>query len=88
MISLLDRIENIVGKGEDAGYLHFLLFPQCFQNASYTGSLKVVIVWKELNVDIFRLRTYISRRRHTTFSMGSFRYLYLPSIFDKYYFTD
>ena len=22
--------ENIVGKGENAGYKHFLLFPQCF----------------------------------------------------------
>ena len=24
-------IENIVGKEENAGYQHFLLFPQCFQ---------------------------------------------------------
>ena len=28
------RVENIVGKGENAGYQHFLLFPQFFQNAS------------------------------------------------------
>ena len=28
---VLERIENIVGKGENAGYQHFLLFPQCFQ---------------------------------------------------------
>ena len=41
----LERVENIVGKGENAGYQHFLLFPQCFQKASYTGSLKLVIVW-------------------------------------------
>ena len=27
MISLFDRIENIAGKGENAGYKHFLLFP-------------------------------------------------------------
>ena len=27
MISLVDSIENIVGKGEKAGYQHFLLFP-------------------------------------------------------------
>ena len=33
--------ENIVGKVENAGYQHFLLFPQCFQNASFLGSLKV-----------------------------------------------
>ena len=26
------RIKNIVGKGENAGYQHFLLFPQCFQS--------------------------------------------------------
>ena len=30
MISLLDRVENTVGKGENAGYQHFLLFPKCF----------------------------------------------------------
>ena len=32
------RVENIVGKGENAGYQHFLLFPQCFQKASLSGS--------------------------------------------------
>ena len=39
------RVENIVEKRENAGYQHFLLFPQCFQKVSHTGSLKVVIVW-------------------------------------------
>ena len=28
---VLGRVENNVGKGETAGYEHFLLFPQCFQ---------------------------------------------------------
>ena len=32
MIAVLDRVDNIVGKGENAGYQHFLLFPQCLQN--------------------------------------------------------
>ena len=45
MVSVLDGIENIVGKGENAGYQHFLLFPQCFQKLSFSGSLKVGIVW-------------------------------------------
>ena len=27
------RVENIVGKGENAGYQHFLLFPQYFQKS-------------------------------------------------------
>ena len=40
-----ERVENIVGKGENAGYQHFLLFPQCFPKAFLSGSLKVWIVW-------------------------------------------
>ena len=44
MISVSGLIENIVGKGENAGYQHFLLFPQCFQKASSSGSLKLGIV--------------------------------------------
>ena len=45
MISVFDRLKNIVGKGKNAGYQHFLLFPQCSQKASFLGSLKVGIVW-------------------------------------------
>ena len=30
MISVFNRVENLVGKGENAGYQHFFLFPQCF----------------------------------------------------------
>ena len=41
----LGRVENIVRKGENAGYQHFLVFSQCFQEASSLGSLKVGIVW-------------------------------------------
>ena len=26
-----ELFENIMGKGENAGHQHFLLFPQCFQ---------------------------------------------------------
>ena len=44
-ISLSDRIRNTVGKGENAVYLHFLLFPQCLPKPSFLGSLKVGIVW-------------------------------------------
>ena len=42
---VLGRVENIVGKGENAGYQHFLLFPQCFLKASFSGASKVGIVW-------------------------------------------
>ena len=41
---ILERIEKIVGKGENAGYQHFLLFPQCSQKPSFSGSLKVGLV--------------------------------------------
>ena len=37
----LERVENIVGKGENAGYQHFLLFSLCFQMASFSGLFKV-----------------------------------------------
>ena len=42
-------VENIVGKGENAGYQHFLLFPQYFQKASFSSSLKVGSVWYGVN---------------------------------------
>ena len=41
----LGMVENIAGKGENAGYKHFLLCPQCLQKASFHGSLKVGIMW-------------------------------------------
>ena len=34
--SILGRVENIVGQGENAGYQYFLLFSQCFQKASFS----------------------------------------------------
>ena len=41
------KVENIVGKGEKKnGYKHFLLFPHCYQEASFSRPLKVGIVWK------------------------------------------
>ena len=40
----LEWVENIAGKGENAGYQHFLLFPQCFQKPPFKRSLKVRLV--------------------------------------------
>ena len=45
IVSLLDRVENTVEKGENAGYQHFLLFPQCFPKPSSLESSKVGIAW-------------------------------------------
>ena len=46
---VLRRVENFVGKGENAEYQHFLLFPQCFQKPSHSRSLKVGTVWSRVN---------------------------------------
>ena len=43
-ISLYERVENYVGKGENAVYQHFLLFPQCFPKPSSLWLFKVRIV--------------------------------------------
>ena len=40
MIYVLDREENIVEKGENAGHQHFVLFPQCFQTAFMSKVIK------------------------------------------------
>ena len=40
-IFVFDRVENIVGKGENVGHQHFLLFPQYYHEAIYPGALKV-----------------------------------------------
>ena len=42
---ILGIVETFLGKGENAGYQHFLLFPKCFQKPPSSGSLKVRTVW-------------------------------------------
>ena len=49
---LAKRVENTVGKGEIARYEQFLLFPQCFQKACFSGASKGFIVWKWVKVRI------------------------------------
>ena len=39
-------VENTVGQGEIACYEQFLLVPQCFQKACFSGASKGVIVWE------------------------------------------
>ena len=46
IISVFDKFENIVGKGEIACTSKFLLFPLCFQKASFLDVSKGVIVWE------------------------------------------
>ena len=59
-ISLRDKLENTVGKEENAAYQHFLLFPQCFPKpssfGSLKGSLKVGFVWQRVKTPSSRTR--------------------------------
>ena len=50
--SAVGRIKNSVGKGENAGYQHFLLFPQCFQKDTFSESLNVETGGKGLKLRI------------------------------------
>ena len=51
--------KKIVGKGENAGYQHFLLLPRCVQKASYymyyTRLLEIVIVFSS---DFSKLKAF------------------------------
>ena len=50
-ISVFDKKENIVRKGENAGYQHFLLFSPCFKKPSFARSLKVGIMTATRSTD-------------------------------------
>ena len=41
----VEKGRNILGKGENAGHQHFLLFPQCFKKSTFSGTLEFGIVW-------------------------------------------
>ena len=44
-IPVFDRVENIVGKGENAGYQHLLLFPFLFSKYFFRFCEKLRLVW-------------------------------------------
>ena len=52
ILSVCDKVEDIMRKGKSAGYQHFLLFTQCFENASFPNASKGVIVWEWVNTDL------------------------------------
>ena len=84
MISVFVRVENIVRKGENAGYQHSLRFPQCFQKASFSRLLKVGIVWERVKLivlyhtnkilDMLKLRVFCRYRE----------YVYSAVVYQKY----
>ena len=47
-ISVGDMVENLVAKGENGGFQHFLHFPQCFQKAFSAVVLKFSLFVKDI----------------------------------------
>ena len=78
-------VENILGKGENAGYQHFLLFPQCFQEVSCARSLKVRIVLKRIKYGISGTTDEIVRY-HRSFTCIEYSNVSLEEIL--LFFTD
>ena len=69
---LSQLVENTVGKGEIARYEQFLLFPQCFQEACFSGASKGVIVWEWVNplqyskiIDLSKLKACAKEKINT-----------------------
>ena len=64
IISVFDGVENILEKGENADDQHFLLFPQCFEKASFPETSKGVIVWEWVNSLLVKkkIRLFLSKR--------------------------
>ena len=48
-------VENIVGKGENVGNQHFLLFPQCFQTTFSSEASKVTSMCSEIKIVVTTL---------------------------------
>ena len=46
------RVENTSGKGENARYEQFLLFPQCFQRTCTADMQKQGLVWERVNIHV------------------------------------
>ena len=53
---LSDRVENSVGKEENAGFQHFLLFPQCFERHLPCAIVKTQFVCKRINAQVKQIQ--------------------------------
>ena len=61
---LSKQVESTVGKGKTARYEQFLLFPQCFQKARFTGASKGVIVWEWVKLKYKKILTVLKFTEH------------------------
>ena len=49
----MDRVENIVAKGEIAHYNQIRILPQCFQKMSAAEASKGLCMWERVNNLVF-----------------------------------
>ena len=82
IISVVDRVENIVGKGENAGYQHFLLFLQCFEKAPFPDMSKGIIVWEwvKKNTQAFLQQCFCFHAAENTIHFFSLKCLFFVFI--------
>ena len=73
VISVIDKVENISFYHSTYLYKQFLIFPQCFQKASFEDASKGVIVWKWVkgSLSIF-CRAPVAFIRRNTVPVGHF----------------
>ena len=85
---ILGRVENIVGKGENAGYQHFLLFPRCFQKFVFNICViqelskkkkKKTIHSKKVSIQLAPSRSIFAYALKALFSQSTTQFF--PSIF-------
>ena len=67
-----------MGRGEIARYEQFLLFPKCFQKASFPGASKGVIVWEWVNLHLVKKTFSLFHRVKTTVEKGYQHFLLFP----------
>ena len=68
-----DSVENIVGKEENAGYQHFLLFPQCFKRCLPEGRENQGLFGKKVNPvekSLIRFDTQFKNKNVTFLEIG------------------
>ena len=53
-VSFLNRVDNIVAKGEIAHYEQFLLLPQGCQNSSAADASESVCMWERVKSLVFK----------------------------------
>ena len=78
-------VENFVGKRKNAGFQHFLFFPQCFQKPFFSLCYKSGLCGKE-SANLFLLKTVVKSKNEQYFSLFLTTFFY--SMKDKFHVSE